>query len=282
MSEESIVDLVKKHQAGVAPEPESPQSAGVAEKAQAMAETLPADRRSEEILDQLLSKVSSKMSWVEVDLPSRGLLYETGTTSIKIRPFTFDEERMLKSAQAMDSPDETLEKLLRRCVEGIDVAMLTPQDRLYVLFRLRGISYGDVYPIEHSCDNCGTVSKLDLSIKTLGVTPLEESMMKFTLPDSEQEVQIKLPRVQDVHLYNSLEAIHQNMHLFIYSVAGVKDKTIIEAFIRKTTVRDIDTLRSKIFSSEYGMEDKFFYSCQGCSKRNQVSIDLNPNFFTAS
>ena len=282
MSEESIVDLVKKHQTGQAPEPEVAQNAAASQKAQSMAETLPADRRSEEILDQLLSKVSSKMAWLEVELPSQGLLYEDGTKKVRIRPFTFDEERMLKSASAMDSPDEILEKLLRRCVEGMDISMLTPQDRLYILFRLRGISYGDTYPIEHSCDNCGTLSKLDLSIKTLGVTPLSESMMKFELPDSEQEVQIKLPRIQDSHLYNSLEAMHENMHLFVYSIAGVTDKTIIEAFIRKTTVRDIDTLRSHIFSSDYGMEDKFFYSCQGCGKRNQVSIDLNPSFFTAS
>ena len=72
------------------------------------------------------------------------------------------------------------------------------------------------------------------------------------------------------------------MPLFVYSVGGVTDKTIVEAFIRKTTVRDVDTLRSRIFDADYGMENHFFYSCNSCGTRNRVNIELNASFFTAS
>ena len=46
---------------------------------------------------------------------------------------------------------------------------------------------------------CGSSSKLDLSIESLETTNLTPQHMEFTLPDSEQDA-IKLPRVQDSHL----------------------------------------------------------------------------------
>jgi hypothetical protein len=106
--------------------------------------------------------------------------------------------------------------------------------------------------------------------------------MTFTLPDSEQEVEIKLPRVQDEHLYNNSETLLNNLHLFIRRVGDVRDSVVLEEFVRRTTVRDIDILRRKIFIPEYGMENHFFYTCKGCSTKNRVEIGLNENFFTGS
>lgn len=282
MSDESIVDLVKKHQAQAGTSPAEPMSGGVAQKAAVMSEAMPADRQSEEVLERLLQNVTAKLTWMVVPLPSQGLLYPEGQKAVEIRPLTFDDERVLKSVTATKNPEAVIEKLLRSCVRGIDASELTPADRLYVLFRIRGISYGDKYPVEHECTNCGSSSKLDLSIESLETTNLTQQHMEFTLPDSQQDVIIKLPRVQDAHLYDNLEAMHDNMALFVYSVGGVTDKTIVEAFIRKTTVRDVDTLRSRIFDADYGMENHFFYSCNSCGTRNRVNIELNASFFTAS
>ena len=284
MSDESIVDLIRKHQDQGDVDPNMPEAnrGAVAQKAQALAESVPVDVQSEEVLQRLLANVVAKQTWVEIDLPSRGLLYQDGAAKLQIRPLSFEDERSLKSASASKDPDGIIEKLLRDCTRGVDSSEMTPQDKMYALFRIRGISYGDSYPIEHDCVKCGSTSKLELSIKTLDTTALKEEHMRFTLPDSQQEVQIKLPRTQDANLYATLDAMHQNMHMFVYSVGGVTDKTIVEAFIHKTTVRDIDMLRSRIFTPEYGMENHFFYTCAGCGTKNRVPIELNANFFTAS
>ena len=279
MSNESIVDLVKHHQAQAS---NAPESAEVAQKAAVMAEAMPADRHTEEILEKLLQNVTDKMRWIQVELPSQGLLYPEAQKVVDIRPITFDDERMLKSTQGSRDAEGTLEKLLRNCIRGIDVSEMTPEDKLYVLYRLRGISYGDTYTLEHDCENCGTRSKLDLSINTLKTTPLKEEHMRFVLPDSQQEIQIKLPRTQDMHLVDTIDKMHENMHMFIHNIAGVSDKTVIEAFIQKTTVRDVDMIRTHIFSPEYGMENHFFYSCNACGTKNRVPIELTSNFFTAS
>ena len=288
MTEKSIVDLVKEsQQGGGVPQPElnphsSADAGAVERKAQAMSESIPVDKNVEAALEALLKNVRSKMSWVEVELPSQGLLYPNEEKTMRIRPFTFDDERLLKSVNSQKNPEATIEALLRNCTEGLEPSMLTPHDRVYVLFRLRGISYGNSYPIQHDCEKCGAGSKLDLAIDTLKTTALRRENMIFILPDSLQEVEIKLPRTQDENLYDSAEALMSNMHMFVYRVGDILDKTIIEAFIRKTTVRDIDTLRARIFSPDYGMENHFFYTCQGCGHKNKVDISLNENFFTAS
>jgi len=290
MTEDSIIDLVQQHrsQGGDPPpaEPNNPsqdmQNAAMMRKAQVMSESIPEDSAIEEALEGLLTHVKNKMAWTVVQLPSRGLLYEDGTTEVKLRPFTFADEKMLKSIPVNSDGLQVIDKLLENCVEGVDTHQLTPADRLYVLFRLRGISYGDDYKITHDCLNCGHSSELTLGISTLTATPLTQEHMLFVLPDSEQEVEIKLPRTQDENLFSSNEMLMQNMHMFIRRVGAVADPLVIEAFVQKTTVRDIDTLRRHIYMPDYGMETHFFYSCNGCAHKNRVEIGLNENFFTAS
>lgn len=290
MTDESIVDLVKEHQnrgeQDLAEDPSKQltddQNRTMSRRAEAMTENIPVDGTTEAILEGLLKNVKSKMAWIEVELPSQGLLYADGTSRVKLRPFTYDDERQLKTTATASNPDKVIDTLLHNCVEGIDITKLLPHDRLYILFRLRGISYGDTYPLSHDCVSCGITSKLDLSINTLETTPLTKEHMIFTLPDSEQEAEIKLPSQSESHLFNSAEKLMENLHMFIYRIGDVTDKTILEAFIRRTTVRDIDTLRTHIFTPKYGMETHFFYNCAGCTTKNKVEIELNESFFTAS
>lgn len=290
MAEESIVDLIKKHQALAGKAPTKPIEQPVAgpevapeiQKKAQMFSDLPPDRNIQATLDMLLANVKSKMAWVEIKLPSQGLLYAGGQKVVRIRPFTFEDERALKSMRAAKNAESVLDQLLRSCIDGIEVSELTPHDKVYLLYRIRGLSYGDEYPIQHDCQSCSKSNKLTINISTIQVMPLSEEMMKFTLPDSLQPVIIKLPRVQDESLFKTPELATESIPMFVHSIGGVTDKTIIESFVRKTTVRDIDTLRRKIYSPEYGMETHFFYNCGECRTKNRVEISLNENFFTAS
>lgn len=292
--DKSIIDLIKDSQGdgtfpqhseptenpAQAPQPElSAADAGTRRKVAQFESNLPEDTGMNAALDMLLAKVKDKQAWLSVELPSQGLLYADNTSTVEIRPFTFADERELKGGGA--DAGQTIERLLRRCVKGIDPSVLTPADRLYVLFRARGISYGNEYPIDSTCD-CGVTNKLTLKIDTLETNPLTEEMMRFTLPDSEQEVLIKLPTQKDAHLYSTSDKLMVNMHKFVARVGDVSDATIIDQFIRNTTVRDIDRLRKSIFLPEYGMEQEFWYSCGECGTRVGADISLNEHFFTAS
>ena len=43
--------------------------------------------------------------------------------------------------------------------------------------------------------------------------------MRFVLPDSQQEIQIKLPRTQDMHLVDTIDKMHENMALCSFIVS---------------------------------------------------------------
>lgn len=293
MSDDSIIDLIKQHQSqgGASKPQDQPQEtpapvasggAGKLKQVESMSNNLPVDKNIQETLDFLLKNVQDKLVWVDVELPSRGILYESNATTVKVRPFTYKDERALKSIQGASNPEALLENLLRNCIDGMRVEELTPIDRLYLLFKIRGISYGDEYGISHSCQGCGSENNLNLKISTLNTVDLTEEDMKFILPDSLQEVEVRYPRIQDENLYSTAEKLMDNMYRFVKSVGGVQDSLIIEQFVRGTTVRDIDTLRNRIFAPKYGMETEFFYNCGECGKRQQVDINLNSNFFSAS
>jgi hypothetical protein len=295
MSEDSIIDLINNHQGGP-PTDDSTSNQGsrppmseadtgsVKRKVEQMQSNIPKDAKMDATLSKLLEKIGPKFGRLAVELPSDGLFYKDSVNKVSIRPFTFEDERLLKTMDFMqqDAGDRVLEQLLRNCVDGIDPSELTPLDRLYLLFRLRGISYGDDYPMGADCTHCRERSELGLKISTLKITKLTKEMLVFIAPDSEVEIEVKLPRTQDNHLISNADKMIENMHMFVRSVGGVTDSTIIQEFIRRTTVRDIDTIRRSIYTPEYGMEDHFFYNCAGCGGKNRVNITLNEHFFTAS
>ena len=99
----------------------------VAQKAAVMAEAMPADRHTEEILEK---SPSERHGQDAVD--SGGATFARSPIprspkSVDIRPITFDDERMLKSTQGNRDAEGTLEKLLRNCIRGIDVSEMTPE-----------------------------------------------------------------------------------------------------------------------------------------------------------
>ena len=295
MSEDSIIDLINNHQGGpptddstsnqgAGPPMSEADTGSVKRKVEQMQSNIPKDAKMDATLAKLLEKIGPKFGRLAIELPSDGLFYKDSVNKVSIRPFTFEDERLLKTMDFMqqDAGDRVLEQLLRNCVDGIDPSELTPLDRLYLLFRLRGISYGDDYPMGADCTHCQESSELSLKISTLKITKLTKEMLVFIAPDSEVEIEVKLPRTQDNHLISNADKMIENMHMFVRSVGGVTDSTIIQEFIRRTTVRDIDTIRRSIYTPEYGMEDHFFYNCAGCGGKNRVNITLNEHFFTAS
>ena len=79
MTDDSIVDLVKKHQGDIETVPlADDDSTALKRKAEMMSANLPEDKVTDELLESLLKNVKSKMSWVEIELPSQGLLYKDG------------------------------------------------------------------------------------------------------------------------------------------------------------------------------------------------------------
>jgi hypothetical protein len=69
---------------------------------------------------------------------------------------------------------------------------------------------------------------------------------------------------------------------FVKSVGGHDSRMIIQQFISKTTGKDVLTLQSKIFGTDYGLQTKVNFICNSCGADSALELPLNESFFSVS
>jgi hypothetical protein len=111
------------------------------------------DAAKQQIIEDILINVPTSTD-LEVELPSECQVYdlEDPNMPITVRPMTFDDEKSLVSAKKEEDP---VNIILQRCVTNIKVMDLLPMDKLYLIMKLREISYGDDYKTLLLCQECG-------------------------------------------------------------------------------------------------------------------------------
>ena len=285
-NEESIIDIANRgskpsmETVGIPPRgnPTStyPAAVEVAPKINA-----PSDRTDMDALTSLLSKVQGKKGYVPVSLPSNGYAYN-GIKDIEMKPFSFQDELDLKDIKG--SVAEVVSEVIGRCIQGLDYKYLTIPDRDFLLFKLRELTWGNIYPMESTCTgkNCGKINNLQIDLATLPVK-LATSILNtstMVLPDSEVTMVARHPSVKDEVNIGTTAMTYENMYRFIVSLNGITDSKIIAAFIRETTLKDVDTAYNTIYTSNYGFEKVVLYQCNSCKQDNQVILGLSKDFFT--
>ena len=227
-------------------------------------------------LERLLKNVP-QMEWVEIKLP-------TGA-DVKIRPLTFNDEKNIKTAFTLsqDESEQVIKYTLNGCVDGIDIDSMAIVDKDYMLYKIREISYGSTYPLEGKCENCKASNTLKLQLSSLPVNYApEDQNHTVTLPDSKIRATFRMPTVSEEIFIGSLEKRMDNLSRFVVDIDGETDQSVIHAFLRKTTVRDVDVLRKEVYNSELGFEKVIVYRCKACDKENRTVLAINEHFFSAS
>lgn len=302
----SLIELAREHMDAVGANPEhgvdipeqpaaGPERAQVQEPApapakEAVATPQPAAKESfdstiSEAIASLTSNISASTGWRAVELPSRGKAYIESTGSVDIRPFTYEDERSLRSLRNAKDADNAISTLVKNCMRGLDYESMTVEDKNYILFKLREISYGDDYIIEAQCQSCSAKNRLSVKISQVGVTYAPDDYKEpfsVTLPDSQQEVVFVTPRCQHEHFLGDMADFTDNMWQLMASVGEYKDERIKKEFLKATTVRDVSFLREAILKERYGMKKQMSYECAGCGEVNESIIPFNESFFSAS
>ena len=91
-----------------------------------------------------------------VNLPSKGMFYPNGKSTVEIKYLTAEDENILTSQDLIKS-GKVLDVLLESSIVDKDITaqdMLTG-DRNMVLLSLRSTGYGDEYETKTKCDSCG-------------------------------------------------------------------------------------------------------------------------------
>jgi len=276
--EKSIIDLARGPAGAPKEEPE------VEKRPQMMRDENKEASNIKDAISELLRNVESKKAWITISLPSRGVFNE-GIKEVKIRPFTYEDERILRSVTKLNQGVKAVGTLMERCIEGIPYKDLSLYDKHYLLFKLREISYGNEYPVGIECQQCGEENSLSIELDKLGVDYADEEMeypIPVVLPDSEITAYVRCPRAKDEGILNNPSALTDSLWKFIDKLESHSDRGIIQGFLKKTTAKDITVLRQTIFSNKIGLKTEVRFICKHCSADEIMTLPINESFFSVS
>ena len=110
----------------------------------------------EEFLNELLNIPEEQLiPWEECHVPSRGLYYGWPDGVVMVKAMGQAAEKIL-ATQRLAQSGQSIDYLFRSCCkfpDGFDPADLLLGDRVFLLYFLRGITYGNIYEFMLTCPN---------------------------------------------------------------------------------------------------------------------------------
>jgi hypothetical protein len=236
----------------------------------------------EKIIDDLLKDLPTNTA-VEVELPSECKIYELEDPNmpVTIRPMTFEDEKSIVSAKKEQDP---VNLVLQRCVTNVKILELLPMDKLFLIMKLREISYGDDYNTLLICQECKAENPTTIKLSQLNINPVPddfEDPITIKLPQLGKDVKVRQPRVRDEKAFADTATALDQIWRFVAEIEGHTDKSIIAAVIDRLPLKDVKTILNAI-KSEYGVDTKIKFACKDCGGVSVVDLPIDANFFDVS
>ena len=237
----------------------------------------------EEAVEKILEHLPTEIE-TTIDVPSRGRFYHLKDPSLPltVRPMTFEDEKVIAATRERD---KLINILIDRCVSNIDINELLIFDKLYLLLKIREVSFGKDYTVEDICGNCGFHNEITFDISDFKLNEVPDDLTdprELTLPTLQKTVKVRFPRVIDEqHLQKTTELMDQ-IWRFVEEIDGNTNKTVIHKVIQKLPSKDVHVLVKNIFGTDYGINTKATYSCDNCVNVNIADLSVTQDFFSAS
>lgn len=216
---------------------------------------------------------------------------------VKFRPFLVKEEKALLLAQQSDDQTvmmETLKKVLKDCVEGIDADTLATFDIEYLFSQIRAKSVGEVVDLVLRCDTCEDEKakvKVSIDLTKLEVNIPEGHSKNIKLFD-DVGIVMKYPNIEliktleSVDTTNDAEAIFDVIvHSIEYIYAGEElhyaheqKKEDLHQFIENLTQEQFRKIQ-KFFEEMPKLEKQVDYTCPVCNKNQSILVSGLDSFF---
>lgn len=237
-----------------------------------------------------------------ITLPSLGLLNpEIPEGKLTQRCMMVSDQKFLSGSN--QSASDALQQLIQRTTtapEGFDVSNLTIYDTLYLLFKLRILSYGDHYQFRTRCPECGQKINVTLDLSKLPVETLDENYAErlvVTLPHRGDIVYTKILTNRDSddiakevkrRKRRSPEDESEYILRIVSSIEKIqlaKDKSVlthaidIERYVGGLTDLDASAILATRDSVVYGITPAIEYTCPECREDIDVSLQFSSDFF---
>tara|TARA_A100000172_G_scaffold69940_3_gene50171 strand:- start:782 stop:1378 length:597 start_codon:yes stop_codon:yes gene_type:complete len=195
-----------------------------------------------------------------------------------MRPMTFEDEKSLITSPQGQDP---INIILTRCCTNINVGELLPMDKLYLIMKLREISYGDDYHTMLICPHCKHENPTVVKLSKLNVNPVPDDFtdpVDVLLPSLGKEAKVRLPRLVDEKFMKTTEESLANIWRFVVELDGHRDKQIISSVLKKLPIKDMRVIL-KAMKADYGVDTKVKFDCAGCGVQSVVELPIDSNFF---
>jgi len=235
----------------------------------------------DEALEDLFSNANTNNELI-AKLPSRGVGYPGKKKEVTIRAMTFEDEKALASLRV---GEDIIESVLSRCVSDIDIDNLYGPDKLFLLLKLRELSFGDSFKIAAVCTKCKKENDLEILLSQLPVTLAAEDFTdpkEIDLPQLNTTAMVKLPRSGDSDLLSSHTKILDNLWRFVKKIGEYEDPKVIVKAIKKLKSADIRTILNSLLVNDFGIETTALFVCSTCGEENKVNVPITESFFTVS
>jgi hypothetical protein len=237
-----------------------------------------------QVLSDLLKNVPSNDA-VAVELPSKNRFYNLidAAKPVTLRPMTFDDEKAMLSKN--NANQDVLNILLSRCLSNIDVGQLLQMDKLFLIMKLREISYGDDYKATISCNGCRRDNQITFELSKLQVNLVDDNMKNpvvVDLPVIKKQAKVRLPRVSDESYFSNAEYAVSNLWRFVDEVDGHDSKGLISKLIPKLPIKDVHAILNVLSGNDYGIDTKVRFMCNYCNHNEVLELPITSDFFSGN
>lgn len=291
-------------------------------KAPNISSAIPAGSSDIDIIDSILSvPVETLIPWEKCLLPSRGLYYEGWKDGIvNVRAMTIQTEKYLATDRYVKS-GQAVDMMINNCCvfpQGFSTDDLLVGDHAYLLYFIRGITYGNIYEFMIKCPACskssltdydlnGLISTMQVADPSIGSEPF-----KIVLPylskasNVEVYVDVRFMRRRDIQVMvntqrtkvaqharsvkmseafqdpaNDLpdEIMNNNLDQLIVSVNGSNDRYRIRKLCERLHSQDVSAVRKWLNDHTPGISPIIEVGCTGCQKPFRTALPLTDSFF---
>jgi transcription termination factor NusB len=240
-----------------------------------------ADQR-ESKLDQLFGQVPTEIDSI-VKLPSEGRFYANKVSDVTITPIRFEDEKQL--AVSIRNNQNPINLIISKCAKNVEINNLLLIDKLFLLLKIREISYGNDYPASITCPECGNSSEVNIKLNDLIIKYIPQDIedpREILLPKLKKKVKVRFPRVSDETYLTNQEHIYDNLWRFVSEVDGVSDPVFVSKAIPRMHIMDVKIILNNIMRNDLGLNPKFLFECGHCGKTSQMEVPINENFFSVT
>ena len=238
-----------------------------------------------------------------VELPSKGRLYK-GTTlegrdSLEVHYLTAKEEDILTSPNLIQS-GRLLDVLIKSVLKDktINPDELLVGDRNTIMVWLRSTGYGPEYPVNVTCQSCGTSYEHEFDLSSLDIRTLEfdppnpdgtfdteliirKDKITYSLMTSKQEYELikKTTAKKKLTSSSTNETTTSKLKMLIKSVNEDSSPSTISKYVDTMPARDSMFLRHLIDGVEPGVIMRQEVECPSCGDIRDGGIPIQANFF---